>query len=241
MKCTAFIAGATGYTGREVTRQWAALGHEAVAHVRPDSPRKDHWTHQFTEWGATPDSTPWTLEHMTERLQAVRPTHIFALLGTTAKRTRRERKEGMGITGYDGVDYGLSVQLLQAAQTLPTPPRFIYLSSIGVDSNTRNAYLEARWKVEEALRQSNIPHIIARPSFITGSNRDEFRVLERMGAIIGDGVLGGLAAIGLKGPKHQWGSVTNQELAQALITFATQAETERRIVTSTDIAQVLQG
>ena len=178
---------------------------------------------------------------MTERLQAARPTHVFALLGTTAKRTRKEQQEGMAITGYDGVDYGLSVQLLQAAQTLSTPPRFIYLSSIGVDNKTRNAYLEARWKVEQDLQQSGLPYLIARPSFITGSNRDEFRALERMGATLGDGLLGGLAMLGIRGPKNQWGSVTNVELAKALIAFATNAEIENQVVTSTDIARVLKA
>ena len=35
----AFVAGATGYTGRAVVERLVADGFEAVAHVRPDSSR----------------------------------------------------------------------------------------------------------------------------------------------------------------------------------------------------------
>ena len=39
----AFVAGATGFTGREVVRLLVERGVPAVAHVRPDSPRLEEW------------------------------------------------------------------------------------------------------------------------------------------------------------------------------------------------------
>src|SRR5215208_1501420 len=56
---TAFVAGATGYTGREVVRQLVERGVRAVAHVRPDSPRLAEWRERFAELGAEVDATPW--------------------------------------------------------------------------------------------------------------------------------------------------------------------------------------
>ena len=56
---TAFVAGATGYTGREVVRQLAGEGGRVIAHVRPDSGRRDDWQQRFTAMGAEVDFTPW--------------------------------------------------------------------------------------------------------------------------------------------------------------------------------------
>ena len=48
----AFVAGATGYTGREVVRVLLERGVRTVAHVRPDSPHVDEWRSRFEAQGA---------------------------------------------------------------------------------------------------------------------------------------------------------------------------------------------
>src|SRR5215217_2597869 len=83
---TAFVAGATGYTGREVVRALVARGVRAVAHVRPDSPRLAEWRERFGEVGADVDATPWEEPAIRAALARWRPTHVFALLGTTRER-----------------------------------------------------------------------------------------------------------------------------------------------------------
>ena len=55
----AFVAGATGYTGREVVRLLSGRGVRTVAHVRPDSPRVEEWRRRFETEGAAVDVTPW--------------------------------------------------------------------------------------------------------------------------------------------------------------------------------------
>lgn len=230
-----FIVGATGYTGREVVRLLAEQGHETIAHIRPDSPHLERWRDTFSEWGAVTDTTPWTQDSMTARLTEIHPTHLFSLLGTTQKRTKAETQSGYETTGYEAVDYGLTMMALNAVSSLTPAPRFIYLSSIGVNGPTRNAYLTARWKVEEALKASAVPYTIARPSFITGPNRDEFRLLERATAKASDTLLGGLAALGLSRIRDQWGSMTNTQLAGALIASANDPKTKQQVVTSRDL------
>ncbi len=215
---TAFVAGATGYTGRQVVRACVEHGLRTVAHVRPDSRQLDRWKTQFAELGAEVDTTAWQAESMADTLKRLAPGVVFALLGTTRARGR-EAPSG-GVENYETVDYGLSVLLLNAAATCGASPRFVYLSSAGVSERARGAYLGARWRVEEAIRASGLPFTIARPSFITGPDRDEERPGERIGAAVADAGLAVLARLGGRRLRARYGSTTNVVLADALVRLA---------------------
>jgi uncharacterized protein YbjT (DUF2867 family) len=212
----AFVAGATGYTGREVVRAALAAGVETIAHVRPDSGRLAQWRASFEEQGASVDTTAWELAAMRATLERLQPTLVFALLGTTRARGRHAQA---GVEeSYQTVDYGLSVLLLEAAKACA--PRFSYLSSAGVGSRARGEYLSARWRVEEAIRASGLSHVIARPSFITGPDRDETRVGERVGAAVSDAALTLMGALGGRRLRDRYRSTTNVVLARALVRLA---------------------
>lgn len=230
-----FIAGATGYTGREIVRLSAAQGIDTFAHVRPDSTKRHTWSDQFTKWGATPTSVAWEPTTLREAFQTTPPSHIFAVLGTTKARTKRERRDGMTVTGYEAVDYGLTKMAYDAATALATPPVFVYLSSLGADAVRRNAYLDARYRIEQLLQRGPLPYVIFRPSFISGPDRDEFRPLERVGAVVTDALFSGLAGIGLRGPKTQWGSINNTDLARAMIDTAIDPASKNTIISAQDI------
>ena len=47
----AFVAGATGFTGREVVAELVRRGVRTLAHVRPDSSRLDEWRERFEAMG----------------------------------------------------------------------------------------------------------------------------------------------------------------------------------------------
>ncbi|HXI21184.1 MAG TPA: NAD(P)H-binding protein, partial [Gemmatimonadales bacterium] len=177
----AFVAGATGYTGQAVVRRLRGSGVETIAHVRPDSPRLEPWRERFAGLGARVDQTAWDPEAMRATLAALRPDLVFALLGTTRSRGRRHPGES-----YESVDEGLTLLLLRATVEAGIRPRFIYLSSVGVRPGTRNRYLAARVRVETEVRASGLPWLIARPSFITGRDRDERRPAERIAAGVAD-------------------------------------------------------
>ncbi|HEY0838778.1 MAG TPA: 3-beta hydroxysteroid dehydrogenase, partial [Vulgatibacter sp.] len=53
----AFVAGATGYTGRGVVRQLGQRGVRTIAHVRPGS-RASRWVQAFRGWGAVVEEVP---------------------------------------------------------------------------------------------------------------------------------------------------------------------------------------
>lgn len=210
---TAFVAGATGLTGREVVRALREGGARVVAHVRPDSPRLEHWRAHFAALGAEVDTTPWAPQALTATLATLRPDWVFALLGTTRRRMRREGGD------YATVDYGLTRMLIDAAVASGARPRFVYLSAVGVSARSKGAYYAARWRAEEDLRQSGLPYAIARPSFIVG-DRDEGRPMERVGASLADGALAVVGLLGGRSVAERYRSRQAPALARALVRLA---------------------
>ena len=148
----AFVAGATGYTGQQVVRALRRRGVRTIAHVRPDSSRRPHFEAEWSELGAEADSTAWEPEAMAARIRELKPTLVFGLLGTTKARVTAEKKRGGPGLGYEAVDYGMTMMVLEGCRRVDPPPRFVYLSALGVRETSPGSYYHARWKVETALR-----------------------------------------------------------------------------------------
>lgn len=229
----AFVAGATGFTGREVVAALRERGIETVAHVRAESSRRAEWSARFEALGAEVDASPWTAEAIQAALARVQPTQVYALLGTTRKRAKGEGLSA--VEAYEQVDYGLTKLVIDAACALETPPRFVYLSSIGAAPDTRNPYLAARAKVEAALEASPLPYFSARPSFISGPGRDEARPAERIGSALGDLALGTLGLLGAKQTRARYASTTPAILARALVRLGCEGASPRRAVEGAEL------
>lgn len=214
-RAIAFVAGATGLTGRFVVEALRRRGITTHAHVRPDSSRLAHWQAHFQALGAVVDTTPWTQEAMNATFRALEPDLIFALLGTTRKRMQAEQ------TDYSAIDYGLTKVLIDAALAASGKkrPRFTYLSSQGVKEGTRNAYLAARVQAEAAVRASGLPFTLARPSFITG-DRDESRPGERVGVAVADSFLAVARVLGGRALADRYAGNDAADLAECLVRCA---------------------
>jgi nucleoside-diphosphate-sugar epimerase len=217
-----FVAGATGYTGSALVSCLRTQGVATTAHVRPDSSKLEVFRARFEAEGAEVDTTPWDLDAMTQTLRARAPTHVFALLGTTRRRGAQDPS-----ATYATVDYGLTKLLLDACVASGHRPRFVYLSSMGVGPKARGAYLSLRHKLETELAASGLPFTIVRPAFITGDDRGETRVGERVGAVISDGVFAALDLFGA-GLTRRYGSLTGAQLAAALARAAFDPASEGR-------------
>jgi uncharacterized protein YbjT (DUF2867 family) len=217
----AFVAGATGFTGREVVRLLAARGILTYAHVRPDSPRREEWQQRLQRLGAQVDCTPWEEGAMAATLARLRPAYVFALLGTTRRRMKQVARAGQDpqSQSYQNVDYGFTALLLRAAAATGKP-RFIYLSAAGVSEGSPSPYYQARARAEAELKASGLPFLIARPSFISGPGRDEPRPGERIGAAIVDGLLRVVGLFGGWRLQARYASTTNTALAEALVRLA---------------------
>jgi uncharacterized protein YbjT (DUF2867 family) len=223
---TAFVAGATGHTGREVVRALRQRGEPALAHVRPDSPRLDEWRRRFEALGAEVDVTAWEPEAVKATFERRAPTHVFACLGTTQDRTRADARAGRP-GGYEAVDVGMTIMLLEAAAGMVVRPRFIYLSASGVGGLITNEYYRARARVEDAVRRSGVPYAIVRPSIIGGDRRDVDRPAERIAAAALGGAFGIVAALGGKRIAARYAPITNVELGDAIVRAAFGAEIDR--------------
>jgi nucleoside-diphosphate-sugar epimerase len=213
MSPVAFVAGATGYTGREVVRTLVGRGIETAAHIRPDSPQLGLWRERFAVMGAQVDATPWQVDALAATFARWRPGLVFALLGTT----RRRMAQAGGSDSYESVDYGLTVMLIEAAVRAAPGARFVHLSAIGVREGLTRGYLGARSRAEAAIRASGMGFTIARPSFITGRDRDEDRPVERLAAGFTDVALAAAARLGARRLADRYHSTTNVALADALV------------------------
>ena len=177
----AFVAGATGYTGREVVRALVARGVRTVAHVRPDSSAVERLRREFTGEGAEFDATPWDEARLTQTLSSG-----FARTWCSACSERRVRvyvrRHVPALRSYATVDYGLTAMRFRATvecQRNGGSPRFVYVSALGAGQPSRNPCYDARFKLETELRASGLSYVIARPAFITGPDRAESRPGER--------------------------------------------------------------
>lgn len=232
---TAIVFGATGYTGRAVVPALRKQGFDVVAHVRPSSSRRDALTQEFEAVGATVAAVEWDSTAIRALVASTQPTLAFGLLGITRASAKREAKRTRGDTPtYEEVDFGLTAMAIDACSAEAPNVRFVYLSSIGTSASASGAYLQARWKTEQHLRNSGLDFTIARPSFITG-DRDESRPAEAVGAAIVGAGLSIARALGAKKLAKRYDARTNDELAAALVSAATNPSARNQTLESEDL------
>lgn len=226
----AFVAGATGYVGRAVVERLRDAGIPVTAHVRPDSASLGEWTERFAAMGAIVDTTEWSRVPITAAIARTEPTHVFALIGTSRRRARRSSDAAERASPYESVDYGLTSMLLKSCVSVGMRPRFIYLSSIGADSRARNSYLRVRGRLERELRDSGLPYVVFRPSFITGRDRPEYRLAERAGAVLTDAAARVLNFARLGRFLARLRSIDAVTLADAMVGMSLEADAANRVI-----------
>jgi uncharacterized protein YbjT (DUF2867 family) len=210
----AWVSGATGFVGRAVVERLRARGVKTIAHVRPESTKKGDFL-----------TVPWEREALTVALRDAGATHVFNCVGTTRAQAREDQLDG---DIYERVDHQLTRMLCEAAVSSGCKPRLVYLSSVGAGG--RSPYFRARGRAEDAVRESGLPWVIARPSMIVagrgGARRDDGRPMEKAGAVIGDGLL---AVVGLVAhdTRAKYRSITPEALADALVRLGLDGEPGR--------------
>jgi nucleoside-diphosphate-sugar epimerase len=147
-----FVAGSTGAVGRTVMRLAPQVGASVVPHIRPKS---------AGERPPLPGAAVMELSE-TEGLARVlsKCTTVVQLIGTMRKRF------ASGDT-YETSDIGTTAQLVDAAKKAGTIDHFILLSSVGA-GRPMGAYLKAKARAEELVRNSGLPWTVFRPSAFIG-------------------------------------------------------------------------
>lgn len=230
-KSTALVFGATGYTGSAVVQHWAKVGN-VVAHVRPDSRKLAEHVAHFEHLGARVERVPWEAAALGELVQRTTPNVVFSLLGTTRARAKIELVTEDNADPYAAVDERLTLMALHAVRAHAPRALFVYLSALGVSGGTQNRYLLARHHVEQHLAVSGLRYVVARPAFVTGSDRAEFRLGERVVAVTADSVLNALAFTGvgaLRQLRDKFASLTGDELGRALVSLGQSPPKHREV------------
>ncbi|HWE28687.1 MAG TPA: NAD(P)H-binding protein [Polyangia bacterium] len=155
---TAFIAGATGYTGRALMEVFARDKSEWKPRPHARSAGKL----------AAEDTVVCDPRDVTALTDGMRGCDaVVQLIGTVKARFA----EG----DYDAIDYGTTVALGEAAKAAGVP-RLLLLSSVGAGT-ARGKYLAVKRKTEEWVERSGLEYTIVRPSMIAGEGRRAAQVL----------------------------------------------------------------
>jgi len=100
----------------------------------------------------------------------------FFCIGTTRKKTPDKNE-------YINIEYNLPIEVAKIAKS-NSVNNFIYVSSIGANTNASGLYLKNKGRAEEELKKLNFSKLsIMRPSILLG-NRKENRVCEKIGIIV---------------------------------------------------------
>jgi uncharacterized protein YbjT (DUF2867 family) len=147
-----FIAGATGAVGRTLMRLAPQVGVDVVPHVRPKT---------AGDRPPYPDAAVLDLSDTEALAEVLRGcTTVVQLIGTMRKRF------ASGDT-YETSDIGTTEQLVEAAKKAGSIDHFVLLSSVGA-GQPMGAYLKAKARAEEIVRDSGLSWTVFRPSAFIG-------------------------------------------------------------------------
>ena len=192
------IAGATGLIGSHLVQQLAPDRVDEVLLLvrRPIAPLHAHH-HQWVS-----DFMPLALPPVSDNADAV-----ICALGTTIKQAGSRE-------AFAEVDFGRVLDLARAAKQAGYR-RFVVVSSLGADADSRNFYLATKGRMEAALVALQFDSLtIAQPSLLLGK-RSTFRLGERIAQVL----FSGLSFIFI-GPLRTYRPVHAEDVASVLIRVA---------------------
>jgi uncharacterized protein YbjT (DUF2867 family) len=171
---SALVVGATGLVGAEIVRQLvadASVDRIVVISRRPLADRP-----------ARVESHVVDFDRLREHASLFAVDQIFCALGTTIKQAGSQ-------AAFRQVDF--EYPLAVARLGLKAGARhFLLVSALGANSESGIFYNRVKGELEDQLRSLGYRSVsIARPSLLLGK-REEFRLMERVGMVIGELVPG---------------------------------------------------
>ena len=122
-------------------------------------------------------------DHLEDRRELLGVDQVICALGTTIKTVGGDRER------FRAVDYGMPLAAARLARQQGAR-HFLLVTALGASTESRFFYNRVKGELEDQLRSMGYRAVtIARPSLLIGA-RQEFRLLERVGAVIGEFVPG---------------------------------------------------
>ncbi len=162
------------------------------------------------------------LEHFKNDFTA---DEVYCCIGTTAKKTPDK-------TMYKNIDYGIPVAaaILAKENGIPT---YLVVSAMGANKKSSVFYNRTKGEMEQDVVNQGIPNTsILRPSLI-GGDREERRVLEKIGLVIFKAIQPLFI-----GPLKKYKIINAESIAQAMLNLANTTSNTDVIITSNDIEQL---
>ncbi len=217
MPRTAIIAGATGLTGQQLLKQLLADARYTEVHalarkhaLAPHAKLVEH----IVDFAALP------------KLPKV--DDVFCCLGTTIKVAGSK-------AAFRTVDFDYVMNVASAAKKSGAQ-RFIAMSSLGADAQSRVFYSRVKGEMEEALQELGFAELhIFQPSFLVGE-RAESRPGERLG-ITAFQIISPL----LLGPARKYRAIKSADVARAMISAACSQKAGAHVYLSDEIQRMARG
>ena len=162
------------------------------------------------------------LEHFKNDFTA---DEVYCCIGTTAKKTPDK-------TMYKNIDYGIPVAaaILAKENGIPT---YLVVSAMGANKKSSVFYNRTKGEMEQDVVNQGIPNTsILRPSLI-GGDREERRVLEKIGLVLFKAIQPLFI-----GPLKKYKIINAESIAQAMLNLANTTSNTDVIITSNDIEQL---
>ncbi|MFC0213739.1 oxidoreductase [Paenibacillus chartarius] len=216
---SALVAGATGLVGQELVRQLLAGGScgKVIALVRREL-AIEH-----------PSLVQLRVDY--ERLEEsaagidMKEADVYCALGTTIRTAGSQ-------AAFRKVDYDYPLELGRLAKRQGAG-QLLVVSSMGADARSRIFYSRVKGELEEALRGLGLPTLsLFRPSLLLGE-RAEFRLGERVGAVLSRGL-----SFAMAGPLARYKPIHARDVAAGMIAAARKAQPGCTVYLSDAIAEL---
>jgi uncharacterized protein YbjT (DUF2867 family) len=152
-------------------------------------------------------------------------TDVFCATGTTIRKAGSQEE-------FQRIDYAMPLAAARAAVEAGAQ-RFILVSSVGADPNSKNFYLRTKGELERDLSALKFRAIhIMRPGLLLG-HREEFRPGERLATRLAPFV-----NLTLYGPLKRYRSIAAEKVGRAMVGAAKQEKTGNFVYEFDDIVRL---
>ena len=156
-----FITGGTGFVGKYIVRELSKKGYSVVIPTRQYMKPPDFLFPPDVKVEVIPFSS--NLDNVIEKLK---PDFVINLLGIL----KEEKKKGVT---FETVHVEYTEKLVKGSINAGVK-KFLQMSALGVDKNSKSRYFQTKAKAEKIVSESSLDFAIFRPSIILGKEQKLF-------------------------------------------------------------------